>query len=316
VNKKFEVDILSASNFTSFGFCMSGRKFSTPSYRYAFNTQEKIEELGEGHTTALYWEYDGRLGRRWNLDPKPLVGISEYACFTNSPILFSDVLGDVIKTRKGKTVTVTTTVGENNEITVDYKFEKGTSEKDKAKFIKESDRLFKALAKTKEGRQRIEFLNEVKTKVKVREGKTVNNALAHTSPPTFFKTKDSKYGKVSTSAIITVDVNEIQKFVNHSLGPKMIEGELKYAHFNFVDLTEGIGTVFGHETFHVQNSVREKGNGVHTLESGIPQFECRNMNEYRTLYNPNRVSCILDGDLNNDLIKWFKEDIKEEDKTE
>ena len=96
MNKKFEVDILSASNFTSFGFCMSGRKHSTPRYRYSFNTQEKIEELGEGHTTALYWEYDGRTGRRWNLDPKPTVAISNYACFANNPIWFTDVAGDTV----------------------------------------------------------------------------------------------------------------------------------------------------------------------------------------------------------------------------
>jgi len=95
VNKKFEVDILNASNFTSFGFCMSGRKSSTPSYRYAFNTQEKIEELGEGHTTALYWEYDGRSGRRWNLDPQDQVSMSNYACLGNNPIINTDVNGDI-----------------------------------------------------------------------------------------------------------------------------------------------------------------------------------------------------------------------------
>ncbi len=95
MNKKFEVDILSASNFTSFGFCMSSRKSSTLRYRYAFNTQEKIEELGEGHTTALYWEYDGRSGRRWNLDPQDQVSMSNYACFGNNPIINTDVNGDI-----------------------------------------------------------------------------------------------------------------------------------------------------------------------------------------------------------------------------
>ena len=45
----------------------SGRNYD--SYRYGFNSQENVPKLGEGHTTALYWEYDGRLGRRWNLDP-------------------------------------------------------------------------------------------------------------------------------------------------------------------------------------------------------------------------------------------------------
>jgi len=43
----------------------------SPSLRFAFNGQEKTDEISGGgnHTTALYWEYDTRLGRRWNLDP-------------------------------------------------------------------------------------------------------------------------------------------------------------------------------------------------------------------------------------------------------
>jgi len=40
-------------------------------YRYGFNGQEKTDELkGSGnHYTAEFWEYDSRLGRRWNVDP-------------------------------------------------------------------------------------------------------------------------------------------------------------------------------------------------------------------------------------------------------
>ncbi len=95
MNKKFDADVVSASDFTPFGMAMSARKYSTPSYRYSFNTQEKIEELGEGHTTALYWEYDGRSGRRWNLDPQDQVSMSNYACFGNNPIINTDVNGDI-----------------------------------------------------------------------------------------------------------------------------------------------------------------------------------------------------------------------------
>jgi hypothetical protein len=48
------------------------------------------------HTTAMFWEYDSRLGRRWNLDPKPFVGLSEYACLGDNPIWFCDIHGDII----------------------------------------------------------------------------------------------------------------------------------------------------------------------------------------------------------------------------
>jgi hypothetical protein len=65
-------------------------------YLFGFNGQEKTDEIaGKGnHNTALFWEYDTRLGRRWNLDPKPTIGVSDYATFGNNPIWFFDVLGD------------------------------------------------------------------------------------------------------------------------------------------------------------------------------------------------------------------------------
>lgn len=78
---------------------MPGRSFSTPGYRYGFNTQEKDDEItgiSGSHNTAMFWEYDTRLGRRWNLDPKPSVGISDFACFMNSPNLNIDPLGDQV----------------------------------------------------------------------------------------------------------------------------------------------------------------------------------------------------------------------------
>ena len=58
--------------------------------------QLKSNEIaGTGnHYTALFWEYDPRTGRRWNLDPKPEVAISQYAVMLGNPILHNDVLGD------------------------------------------------------------------------------------------------------------------------------------------------------------------------------------------------------------------------------
>jgi hypothetical protein len=76
---------------------MPGRKYSNGgTYRYGFNGQEKSTELnGDGNsTTAEFWQYDARLGRRWNTDPKPITGISSYAAFLNNPIYFNDPLGD------------------------------------------------------------------------------------------------------------------------------------------------------------------------------------------------------------------------------
>jgi hypothetical protein len=68
-------------------------------YRWGFNGQQKEDDIaGEGnHNTALFWEYDTRLGRRWNLDPKPNVSLSSYATFENNPTLKVDILGDTVK---------------------------------------------------------------------------------------------------------------------------------------------------------------------------------------------------------------------------
>jgi hypothetical protein len=64
-------------------------------YRYGFNGQEKSDEIkGSGNSyTAEFWEYDPRVGRRWNVDPVVKVHESPFACFSNNPIWFSDERG-------------------------------------------------------------------------------------------------------------------------------------------------------------------------------------------------------------------------------
>ncbi|GAB2808386.1 hypothetical protein GCM10027043_04390 [Ferruginibacter profundus] len=91
----YGADIVTANDYYPFGMIMPGRKFTQgSSYRYGFNGQEKSEEISEGLTTAQFWEYDSRIGRRWNKDPKPDVSTSLYSCFLGNPIFNSDILGD------------------------------------------------------------------------------------------------------------------------------------------------------------------------------------------------------------------------------
>jgi len=96
--------ITSAQDYYPFGSLEPDRTFSSDNYRFGFNGQEMDNEISGQtgtHTTAMFWEYDSRLGRRWNLDPKPQVSMSDYACFANNPIWFTDPLGD--KVGYGKT---------------------------------------------------------------------------------------------------------------------------------------------------------------------------------------------------------------------
>ncbi len=81
-------------DYCTFGSPMPGRQYSSSSYRYGFNGQENDQELGSGVTTADYWEYDGKLGRRWNTDPVVKSWESPYATFNDSPINISDHNGD------------------------------------------------------------------------------------------------------------------------------------------------------------------------------------------------------------------------------
>ncbi len=92
------MDILSARNFTSFGFCMSGRKFSTPSYRYAFNGKEHdLEGLGGGGSTYDYGFriYNSALGKFLSVDPltRDYSMLTPYQFASNSPVSGVDLDG-------------------------------------------------------------------------------------------------------------------------------------------------------------------------------------------------------------------------------
>jgi hypothetical protein len=65
-------------------------------YRFGFNTQEKDDEVyGAGNlNTAEFWEYDSRIGRRWNVDPVEKEWESPYLVNSGNPIAITDPLGD------------------------------------------------------------------------------------------------------------------------------------------------------------------------------------------------------------------------------
>jgi RHS repeat-associated protein len=77
---------------------MPGRTYAAPGslddkYRYSHNGQEKDNDIFIGALSAEYWEYDSRLGRRWNTDPIVKIPESPYACFSNNPVFFADPAG-------------------------------------------------------------------------------------------------------------------------------------------------------------------------------------------------------------------------------
>ncbi|MCR6722087.1 MAG: ATP-binding protein [Chitinophagaceae bacterium] len=92
----YQADVVNANDYYPFGMQMPGRKFAVlGEYRYGFNGQEKSDEIdSNGNSmTAEYWQYDARLGRRWNLDPVIKIWESSYAAFANNPISLIDING-------------------------------------------------------------------------------------------------------------------------------------------------------------------------------------------------------------------------------
>jgi hypothetical protein len=93
----YRSDVLSVQDYYAFGMEMPDRTFNPNAYKYSINGQEKDTDIDANHTTALYWEYDSRIGRRWNLDPVVKEWESPYMCFGDNPIAGNDVLGNTTK---------------------------------------------------------------------------------------------------------------------------------------------------------------------------------------------------------------------------
>ncbi|MCC5915989.1 MAG: hypothetical protein JJU02_01545, partial [Cryomorphaceae bacterium] len=95
----YTADVIKVTDYYPFGWGMPGRRYNQGDYRYGFNTQEKVDEVkGSGnHYTAEFWEYDPRVVKRWNTDPKPNPSFSPYAINQCNPIWFSDPMGDTVK---------------------------------------------------------------------------------------------------------------------------------------------------------------------------------------------------------------------------
>ncbi len=91
--------VTTAQQYYPFGMQMPGKNVTLASYsslnryRYGFNGQETETEINPSVTTAQFWEYDSRIGHRWNIDPVSYPWQSSYTTFNNNPILYADPLG-------------------------------------------------------------------------------------------------------------------------------------------------------------------------------------------------------------------------------
>jgi len=97
----FKAEVISAQYYYAFGSTPPNVSGITANYqmssisdvyRYGFGGQEKDDQItNPGNTyTAEHWEYDSRLGRRWNSDPIITSNVSPYSSFENNPIFLID----------------------------------------------------------------------------------------------------------------------------------------------------------------------------------------------------------------------------------
>ncbi|MFH0893271.1 MAG: hypothetical protein V2A54_02445, partial [Bacteroidota bacterium] len=99
--KYFKAEVKSINDYYPYGSLKPARGSNPDDYEYGMNGQRKLDKAVTGKTGGLYiakyWIYNSQTGVRWNRDPKPMTGISDYACFGGNPIMFNDILGDKIK---------------------------------------------------------------------------------------------------------------------------------------------------------------------------------------------------------------------------
>jgi hypothetical protein len=93
----YEAQVVSISDYYPFGMIIENRKDEREDFKYKFgiHTQEKDDEIyGEGNSyTAEFWQYDSRLGKRWNIDPVFKYYESPYGSFANNPLFYTDPTG-------------------------------------------------------------------------------------------------------------------------------------------------------------------------------------------------------------------------------
>jgi RHS repeat-associated protein len=95
----YMADVRSASDYSAFGAALSGRTFSSPSYKYGFNGMEKDAEMhgvdGDSYDFGARM-YDARVGRFLSRDRFEIrfAYQSSYIFAGNSPIYAIDIAGD------------------------------------------------------------------------------------------------------------------------------------------------------------------------------------------------------------------------------
>lgn len=165
----YEAEIVSATDYYPFGMPMPGRTYQQGAYSYGFGGQEMDDEIaGVGMSyTAEFWQYDSRLGRRWNVDPIDKPWESGYATFYNDPVRYNDPLG--LDAQDGDLDDTRSVPGQDNQIYCEYCFEnEGSSVPDfmRGGFIREQAQFSRQMRLQQWARNKMdEWQREIETEI-------------------------------------------------------------------------------------------------------------------------------------------------------
>ncbi len=183
-------DIANVTDYYPYGMRIEKRSWRFKQYRYGMNTQEADDEIyGEGNSfTAEYWQYDPRLGRRWNLDPIIKDWESPYATMHNNPIYWNDPLGNDPPKKRGWLNRVGNWLQGNGYINRARKFARENNIEENSIILSKNKAIITTVEVSKEGEWlpagdgvSIKTSELLETTYTFRDGKTFKSTVTATS---------------------------------------------------------------------------------------------------------------------------------------
>jgi len=193
------------------------------------NTQEKEPELGEGVTSAEYWMYDGKLGRRWNVDPVDQINRSNYSVNADNPLNNIDIKGDIFGSGKEYVETYRKNLNDRTDESVKRQTEVET------KIQKRRDKL------AQNGRNLISDKKLNKWSQLVEDEKSIQSGLAEIREELNILEKSEWVYDISV-----VEANELPKEAGGVTKHSSLDNHIKINVFEGFDMIEGLS----HELKH------------------------------------------------------------------